>query len=32
VQRVTQQPRQIVQPPRKKKLGAKALKRGVLPR
>jgi hypothetical protein len=27
-----QQPRTVVQPPRKKKLGAKQIKRGALPR
>jgi hypothetical protein len=27
-----QQPRQVVQPPRKKKPGGKQLKRGMLPR
>ena len=32
VQRVPQQPKQVVQQPRKKKLGTKQLKRGVLPR
>jgi hypothetical protein len=32
VQRVPQQPKQLVQQPRKKKLGTKQLKRGVLPR
>jgi hypothetical protein len=32
VQRVPQQPKQLVQPPRKKQLGTKQLKRGGLPR